>query len=468
MGRKTAPADPDFPCPAALDRASPTAPRATGGGVKGRQMFVGMDFGTSNSAVAAIGDEGRARIVAHGSAGLSYRPQSDTLRSMVAFDRAHRDTDGRLQALIGQDGIAAYLNGDGETRLLQSFKSHLTSRLFTSATIFNRAYSLEQLIALVLQHLRAAAGPAEAPTMRVVAGRPVRFVAEDGKDADDFAVARLSEAFSQAGIGQVAFEFEPIAAAYYYERSLDSDETVLVADFGGGTSDFCLVRLGPGRRSMSNPREAIIGTNGLGLAGDTFDRRMVERGLAEYFGKNTTYRSNGKDLPVPDWIYGKFARWHHIGFLGTASTLRMLRDIQRHASHPERIEDLLVLIEHNLGYHLYQAIERAKVALSRADATDFVFDHAPIRIERRITRAEFEGWIAPELAAIETCVESLLNTTQTPAAKVDRVFMTGGSSLVPAVRAVFERRFGAGRVSAGGEFVSVAGGLAYRAAELFG
>jgi hypothetical chaperone protein len=432
-------------------------------------MFVGMDFGTSNSAVGVVDASGVARIVAHDNAGLAGTASSDTLRSMVAFDRAHRAADGRPRPLVGQEGIAAYLNGDGECRLLQSFKSHLTSRLFTSATIFNRAYSLEQLVAIVVERLRLAAeASGGAPAPRVVAGRPVRFVAEDGKDADDYAVSRLTDAFAQAGISEVAFEYEPIAAAYYYERSLDHDETVLVADFGGGTSDFCLVRLGPGRKGMANPRDAIIGTNGVGIAGDTFDRRMVERGIAEFFGKNTTYYSNHKDLPVPDWIYGKFSRWHHIGFLGTSSTLRMLRDIQHHASHPERIEDLLTLIEYNLGYHLYRAVEQAKVGLSRAEAVDFVFNHDPIRIERRITRADFEEWISPELTAIEECVDSLLASTGTDATRVDRVFMTGGSSLVPAVRAIFDRRFGADRVSAGGEFVSVASGLAYRAAELFG
>lgn len=432
-------------------------------------MFVGMDFGTSNSAVGVVDAAGVARIVAQDNAGLTAAATSDTLRSMVAFDRAHRDDDGKPLPLVGQQGIAAYLNGDGECRLLQSFKSHLTSRLFTSATIFNRAYTLEQLIAIVVERLRRAAeAHGGAPAPRVVAGRPVCFVAEDGKESDDYALGRLTEAFAQAGVSDVAFEFEPIAAAYYYERTLDHDETVLVADFGGGTSDFCLVRLGPGRRGMANPADAIIGTNGVGIAGDTFDRRIVERGIAEFFGKNTTYHSNRKDLPVPDWIYGKFSRWHHIGFLGTGSTLRMLRDIQRHASHPERIEDLLTLIEYNLGYHLYRAVEQAKVALSHNDATDFIFDHDPVRVERRITRAEFESWISPELTEIETCVDSLLATTGTAATKVDRVFMTGGSSLVPAVRAIFDRRFGADRVSAGGEFVSVASGLAYRAAELFG
>lgn len=432
-------------------------------------MFVGMDFGTTNSAVGVVDATGAARILAHPTAGMGEPPRSDTLRSMVAFDRAHKGADGKLQALIGQEAIAAYLNGDGECRLLQSFKSYLTSRLFSSASIFNTSYSLEHMIALVVARLRASA-EAEGGTAvrRVVAGRPVRFVAEDGKVEDDYAVGRLLQAFAQAGIDEVEFEYEPIAAAYYYEQGLTRDETVLVADFGGGTSDFCLVRLGPGRARLNDPKDAIIGTSGVGIAGDAFDRRIVERGIAGFFGKNTTYHSNRKDLPVPDWIYGKFARWHHIGFLGTASTLRMLRDIQRHASHPERIEDLLTLIEYNLGYHLYRAVEAVKVELSRQDSTTFRFDYDSVTIERSVSRAEFEDWISPELAEIAQCVDGLLDSAGIAAAKVDRVFMTGGSSLVPAVRAIFAQRFGENRISAGGEFISVASGLAYRAREVFG
>ncbi len=427
-------------------------------------MFAGIDFGTTNSAVGLVGAAGDARILTHG------HPEgaSDTLRSLLAFDRHHLGGGGRPLAMVGQDAIRAYLDGDGECRLLQSFKSYLTSRLFSSASIFNVTYSLEQMIALVLAQLRRACeAEGGRPVARVAAGRPVRFVAEDGKVEDDYAVGRLLESFRLAGIDEVAFEYEPIAAAYYYERGLDHDETVLVADFGGGTSDFCLVRLGPGRRRLQRPEEAILGTAGVGMAGDAFDRRIVERGIADFFGKNTTYRSGHKNLPVPDWIYGKFARWHHIGFLGTTATLRMLRDIQRHATHPERIEDLLALIEHNLGYHLYQAVEAVKVGLSRSDDVTFRFDIDPVRIERRITRVEFEEWISPELTEIENCVEDLLRTTGVPASKVDRIFMTGGSSLVPAVRRIFSQRFGEQRISGGGEFISVASGLAYRARELF-
>lgn len=427
-------------------------------------MYVGMDFGTTNSAVAVAGEDGAAKV-AHFSTAAG---PASTLRSVLAFDRHHRDTAGRTLPLVGHQAIDAYLHGDGECRLLQSFKSYLTSRAFTSTSILGTTYSLEDLIALIVTKLRHhAAVTTGASVQRVVAGRPVRFVAEGGEEEDDFATGRLQDAFAKAGIAEVVFEYEPIAAAYYYERQLARDETVLVADFGGGTSDFCLIRLGPGRAGLKRPEDAIIGTSGVGIAGDAFDRRIVRHGIASHFGRDASFESNDKVLPVPAWIYGKLERWHHIGFLNVPSTLRLLRDLERKVDQPERLAQLLALIEYNLGYHLYRAVEQVKLDLSQAEATDFTFRHDPVMIGRHITRGEFEGWIAPELQAIESCVEALLESTGTPADAVDRVFLTGGSSLVPAVRAIFVRRFGAAKLSAGGEFISVASGLAHRARELF-
>jgi hypothetical chaperone protein len=426
-------------------------------------MFVGMDFGTTNSAVAVANDAGVAEVVRF----ATTTGPASTLRSVLSFDKAHRDADRRIRPLVGHDAIEAYLHGDGECRFLQSFKSYLTSRSFSSTSILGATYSLEDLVALIVGHLRRAAEAGGGRIERVVAGRPVRFVAEGGETEDAYATGRLVEAFAKAGIGEVVFEFEPIAAAYYYESTLDRDQTVLVADFGGGTSDFCLIRLGPGRARLARPEDAIIGTAGVGIAGDAFDRRMVEHGLSEHFGKYTTYENDGKVLPMPAWVYAKLERWHHIAFLNAPQTLRLLRDLQRQVEHPHQVEQLLALIEHNLGYHLYRAVEQAKLELSRAGETVFSFDHDPVTVSRRITRGEFEGWIGNELVAIETCVDDLLAVTATPTAKVDRVFLTGGSSLVPAVRAIFARRFGEDRISAGGEFISVASGLAQRAREAF-
>ncbi|ARJ67565.1 molecular chaperone [Magnetospirillum sp. ME-1] len=427
-------------------------------------MFVGMDFGTTNSAVALAGAGRDVEVLDF----VTAAGPSSTLRSVLAFENARRDAQRRIVPLVGHDAIEAYVHGDGDCRFLQSFKSYLTSRSFTSTAIYGKAYALEDLVALIVARLRQAAVARGGQVERVVAGRPVRFVAEGGEQEDAYATGRLVDAFARAGIGEVAFEYEPIAAAYYYESTLRRDQTVLVADFGGGTSDFCLIRLGPGRAGLARPEDAIIGTAGLGLAGDAFDRRIVEHGISDQFGKRTTYASDGKILPMPAWVYAKLERWHHVAFLNTPSTLRMLRDLKRHVEHPDQLEMLLDLIEHNLGYHLYRSVEQAKRELSLADETVLRFDHDPVVVERRITRAEFEGWIGKELAAIEACVDGLLDATGTGPAQVDRVFLTGGSSLVPAVRAIFARHFGEDRLSAGGEFISVATGLAQRARELFG
>ncbi len=427
-------------------------------------MHVGMDFGTTNSAVAVAGDEGPAAVVQFSTAA----GPTSSLRSVLAFDKHHRGATGGIAPLVGHHAIDAYLQADGECRFLQSFKSYLTSRVFTSTSILGTSYTLEDLIALIVKTLRDhAATTTNAEVKRVVAGRPVRFVAESGQPEDDFATGRLCDAFAKAGVDEVVFEYEPVAAAYYYEKRLTCDETVLVADFGGGTSDFCLIRLGPGRALLDRPQDAIIGTNGVGLAGDAFDRRIVQYGLSRHFGKDATFESNHKILPVPAWIYSKLERWHHIGFLNLPSTLRLLRDLERKVDRPDQLGQLLALIEYNLGYHLYRSVEQAKIDLSRAEATDFTFCHDPVEIRRRITRVEFEGWIEPELAAIESCVDGLLDATGIQAKAVDRVFLTGGSSLVPAVRAIFARRFGAAKLSTGGEFISVASGLAHRAREVF-
>ena len=346
-------------------------------------MYVGMDFGTTNSAVAIARQGGATEVVPFAT---SAGP-APTLRSVLAFDKTHRDAERRIRPLVGFEAVDAYLHGDGDCRFLQSFKSYLTSRSFSSTTILGTTYSLEDLVALIVGHLRRAAEAAGGTRVeRVVAGRPVRFVAEGGKVEDDYATGRLVEAFAKAGIGEVLFEYEPIAAAYYYESTLDRDQTVLVADFGGGTSDFCLIRLGPGRARLSRPEDAIIGTAGVGIAGDAFDRRMVEHGLSDHFGKNTTYDSGGKTLPMPAWVYAKLERWHHVAFLNAPQTLRLLRDLQRQVEHPDQIEQLLALIEYNLGYHLYRAVEQAKLDLSRGGETLFHFDHAPVVVSRRITR----------------------------------------------------------------------------------
>jgi hypothetical chaperone protein len=195
----------------------------------------------------------------------------------------------------------------------------------------------------------------------------------------------------------------------------------------------------------------------------------VREVVAPLLGLGTRYRSMfGRELIVPSWIYTHLQRWHHVSFLKSPRTLHLLHDLCREALEPERLLALRHVVSADLGFALYRGVERAKLALSDAPFAEFRFDEPPVVIESALARADFEDWIAPDLAALERCVDGLLADTGVEAGEVDRVFLTGGTSLVPAVRELFAARFGADKLRGGHELTSVASGLALRAQELFG
>ena len=436
-------------------------------------MFIGLDFGTTNSALAVAPLDGPSRLVPVRHANETLQ----TFRSILYFDDEERDANGRPHAFAGPEAMDAYLERGAEGRLIQSVKSYLANPNFTSTSIFNSRFTLENLIGFIVARLIDATAEADELTERmlagpVVVGRPARFVRnslgtpDDGHD--ELAVSRLREALHGIRIPDVHFEFEPVAAAHAYEASLDRDELVLIGDFGGGTSDFCLLHVGPGMRVLKERGDTIVGVSGVGLAGDAFDARLIEHCVAPRLGKGTSYRSGGKVLPVPSWPYDTMRRWHELSLINTRKTRRMLEEIARTAEASAEVEALLELIEEERGFALYRAVEAAKVELSHAHETQLRFALGPVGIDARVTRGEFEQWIAPELAEISTCVDGLLEKTGTPPEKVDRVFLTGGSSFIPAVRGLFASRFGSGKLAGGGELTSVATGLALAARQRFG
>ena len=297
-------------------------------------------------------------------------------------------------------------------------------------------------------------------------GRPVRFVGADSEEDDDYAVSRLREAFKLAGFENVDFEMEPVAAAYAYESTLDHDELILIGDFGGGTSDFSLLQVGPGVRGRGRAKRSLLGNSGIGLAGDAFDARIVRKLVSPALGSESYARSLNKILPaVPAWIYANLERWHYLSFLRTRNVMEILRSAHLRALEPEKIVALIALIEEDLGYQLHQAVQRVKFELSQSQSAEFHFRDGSMDLRIAVTRSEFEVWIEDELHAIEACIDSLLKTSGVAPAQVDRVFLTGGSSFVPSVRRIFTTRFGEDRIRSGNEFTSVAHGLALRAQE---
>lgn len=427
------------------------------------QAVIGLDFGTTNSAIARATPGGDAVLATFPDEGR----RTTTFRSILYFDPEHLEPTGKPHAVGGPGAITAYLQAETRGRLVQSMKSHLASPLFKHTAILGHSYTLEELIALIIKQLKAAADTQfGASSGRVVVGRPAHFSGTTTEEEDAFALERLRDAIQQGGFEHVEFELEPVAAAYQYEQQLNHDEVVLIGDFGGGTSDFCLIQLGPTARKRGNRHDDILGTDGVAIAGDTFDSGLVRHLVAPRLGLGSEYRSLfSRILPVPIWLYEKLERWHHLSFLKTRETMELLRQIHFGALEPEKIEALIQVVEEDLGYHLFRAVERTKCALSVENQNEFVFRESRVDIREKVVRPTFTRWIEPDVQAIASCVDRLLTNCGVTSTDIDSVFLTGGSSFVPAVRQIFIERFGGDRLRGGDELTTVAKGLALRALE---
>lgn len=393
---------------------------------------------------------------------------TDSYRSLLYLEQIKERGIRTLKSWTGPEGIEHYLAADTKGRLIQSLKSFLTSRNLHSTDVFGRRETLEDLVARILRDLREKAEKQFGVRIKsAVAGRPVHFAGADKNEDDTFAEERLKLAFQSAGFDSVQFEMEPVAAAYYYESTLDHDELILIGDFGGGTSDFSLLRVGPtfrgkGRRAGGE----IIGNAGVGIAGDAFDAKIIRHVVSPELGMGSQMRSLGKTLTVPNWVYIRLERWHHLSLLRSKEVLDMLNGVRAQSLEPEKIAALLHFIKQDLGFYLHRAVQKVKCDLSNDRTAEFRFDDGYVDLKTTVRRDSFEDWIAEELEQIAQCVDSLLTDSGANRKDVDMVFLTGGSSFVPAVRRIFEDRFGSRRIRGGNEFTSVARGLALKSREL--
>ena len=417
---------------------------------------LGVDFGTTNTVVSLIDAQGEAQLIRFAGLGEDRAP----FRSALSFQTDPAAAGGR-RIEAGPWAIDAYLDDPGDTRFIQSFKSYAASPLFTATTILGRRYQFEDMLSAFLLQLRAHGGKAlaDAPR-RVIVGRPVRFV---GAQPDpELALARYETAFRRLGFEEIRYAYEPVAAAFFFARRLAADATVLVADFGGGTSDFSIIRFGrAGGALTANP----LGQAGLGLAGDAFDYRIIDNLVSPALGKGSSYRDFANILPIPNRYYSAFARWEQLALLRASREMRDIRGLVRKALEPDKIAGLIEVLDGEHGYRLYRAVSGLKETLSAREAARFSFQAGSVSIEQDVARTDFEGWIAPELAAIAGAVDEALASAELGPAGVDRVFLTGGSSFVPAVRRIFAERFGEARLESGAELESIAAGLALMGAE---
>ena len=416
------------------------------------ETSLGLDFGTTNTVLAGARDGGAPFLFRYPHAGQEH----ETFRSVLCFwqesvaGRPHSHHDA------GPSAMARVIEAPQDYRFIQSFKTFAASPLFDSTRIYGDSHEFPDLLALFLADFFAKLRlqGSDLPR-RIVVGRPVRYAGASPDPA--LAQARYDTAFERLGFTEVHHVYEPVAAAYHFAQRLTSEAAILVGDFGGGTSDFSVIRF---TRSAGGISAEPLSHAGVGIAGDAFDYRIIDNIVSPVFGKGSTYRSWGKELAFPNAYFNVLARWEQLSVMAGTKVFADLRRLIRDSTEPEKIETFVRFVEEDLAHALYQAISATKNALSNAETARFDFDEQDIRIAATVARADFERWIAEDLQAISGCIDEALEKAGLEAGSVDKVFLTGGTSLVPAVRRLFEQRFSPEKLEAGDELLSVASGLA--------
>ncbi len=415
-------------------------------------LSIGIDFGTSNTVVAVADSRGNVEALTFDHGGESLKV---FVTALCFWDERHGN-GLRTQVEGGPWAIEQFLEGLDPHRFIQSFKTFAASATFQETRIFRDRYRFEDLLSAFLRTLvRHGGAQLDWGARHVVIGRPVQFAGYNPND--DLAMQRYRAAFGKLGADHARYVYEPVGAAFFYARQLNRDSTVLVADFGGGTSDFSVMRFS---RASGDLRAEPLGHSGIGIAGDAFDYRIVDHVVSPRLGKGGFYRSMGKTLSIPNHYYANFARWNQLAMMKSSGDLKELRELAKAALEPEPLEKFIDIIEYDLGFALYRAVSAAKVALSSEEETEFRFKAESLDIKARISRADFESWIADDVRRIAETVDEALSKAGVPASEIDKVFLTGGTSFVPAIRRLFVERFGEERLTSADQFESIAYGLA--------
>ncbi|MCP5097990.1 MAG: Hsp70 family protein [Chloroflexi bacterium] len=438
-------------------------------------MIVGMDFGTTNSGMAVY--DGRSVSV------LPLDPASRNprvVRTAIyittdqavyigrdALDRYFEHNVGRAVKMrkvwVGELEIFGgdmYYVTDAYTyvdvlspgRLFLSVKSNLREQDYPGTVIGQHYYPLEDLIATYLTTTKIRAEQQLGRELsQVVLGRPVHFAFDE--EHDRLAQARLMRAAFRAGYEKVYFQYEPIAAAYSYETTLDKPENVLIFDFGGGTLDITVMRLG------DSTEQRVLATGGIPIAGDVFDQRLVRQKLARHFGEGSPYGLRHKNLTVPGWIYDTFANWQTILELQSAEKKRTLQDIAQTARRRYQIEALISLVSNNYGLHMFDIVEQAKRRLSDKRGTEILLEGEGFKVRDFVTRTEFERMIRHEILAIDAHLDEIVIQSGLSPDQIDVVIRTGGSAQVPVFYEMLINKFGEEKVRTIDTFSSVTAGL---------
>lgn len=412
----------------------------------------GIDFGTSNSTLGIA--DGAARLVA-------LEGAATDLPTAVFYGTEH---DTRF--LIGRAAVAAYVEGHGG-RLMRSLKSVLGTALIEETTqVHRRRVAFRDIVSAFVREVKTRAEhQLGQPLGKVVMGRPVHFV-DDDTDADARAEATLAEVAHQVGFSEVSFQFEPVAAALAYEQEVGRETLALIADLGGGTADFTVVRLGPERRKAPDRAADLLANDGVRIGGTDYDQRLAMASVMPQFGFGS--RMARGDIDVPGGPYWDLATWSQVNRLYDAKAISQIRSTRRDAAQPELVERLLHVIEARRGHGILMAVEAAKIALSADERAAIDLSWLEAGLAAEASRAGFEDATARLTRRLADTVRRCLKAAGLEAADVDALFFTGGTSAIPAVRSVIRGLVPQAAVVDGDRFGAVGTGLAVEAQRRYG
>lgn len=417
--------------------------------------FCGLDFGTSNSTVACMLGDGPVLV--------AVEEDKTTLPSSIFFDFE----DGSIS--FGRKALRAYVEGyDG--RLMRSLKSVLGHPLLDETVrIKRRAYTYGDIIGLLVAHLKRSADVAAgADISHVVMGRPVHFV-DDDLEADRKAQESLERIARAQGFRHVEFQYEPIAAALDYEQSVDEEQYALIADVGGGTSDFSIVRVSPEGRAKADRSEDVLANKGVHIGGTDFDRLLSMKAVMPHFGLNSETRSHFGDkiLAAPNAYFADLATWHRINLLYSPQTLRELGDLEKRSLSPALLRRLRGVVEQRQGHSIALGVEHAKIALSDYEKSEIDLSVIEADLKIDVSRQTLQASVEDRLSALRRACGDALQQAGLRSEAIDAVFLTGGSTAIPAVRAAVTQIAPQARVVEGDLFGSVGLGLGLDAVRKF-
>lgn len=440
---------------------------------------VGFDFGTSNSAIAVVEPGARAPRLLRIDRG---RPEAALIPTLLYIERdgtAHlgqdaitafvrleagrtirreqRATEIEIDTVFGRELVRVDVDISQPGRFFQALKSFLADKAYGGTKVFGRHYTIEELIALFLRAMRERAEEElDQPIARATIGRPVHW-AERDPEGDALALQRMESALRLAGFAEFDFVPEPIAAGLHFASTLAAPQNVIVFDFGGGTLDVTVMRVGGGER-------AVLATAGTPLGGNTLDEDLMDRRLLKYFGEDL--RWGEQKLPMPRHILEAIRRWYTIPMLNDARVMTFLQglDHETDRASQRQARALVALVRGNHGWPLFREIERAKIALSAREKTVVSFFEEAIAVNEPITRPQFEGLIGARVRQADRCMDEALTAAGVRPDQIDAVLRTGGSSSIPRFQRLLTEKFGAEKLQFQDAFTSVATGLALSAA----